>query len=104
MDLKTQIFSLIISFVYGIFFACLYNLFYSLINKTKIMYRVLVNVLFITNIALIYFIILLKVNNGNLHPIFVLILTLSFLIFIKKTKKLRKFVKVRRHVKHKINN
>ncbi len=93
MELKIQIVSIFVSLIYGLLFGIFYNLFYSFLYKTSLRYRILINLLFNINIFLIYFIIMLKINNGNIKIPFLILLFLSFDLTIKRTKKLRKIVK-----------
>lgn len=94
MPLEIQILSLIYSFIFGIIISYFYNLFYNLINYKVKRYKILINVLFFLNIFLIYFVLLLLINNGVIHIYFILMLFLGFIFFVNKTKKLRKLIKV----------
>lgn len=104
MDLKAQILSFIASILFGGISAILYNLSYKFLYTTKIMYKVLINILFMTNLSLIYFIILLKINNGNINFSFLLILVLSFVFMVKKIKKLKKIIKSKKTVNLKVKS
>ena len=92
MELGIQIFSIFISIVYGIIFGILYNFSYTFLYM-KSRYRVLINMLFITNIFLIYFVIMLKINNGNIKLTFIILLLLNFIMSSNFTLKIRKIVK-----------
>lgn len=87
MILKVQILSLIFSFLYGNFFFWLLEFNYKLLYEGKIVYRVIISFLFVIFISLLYFICLLKINNGILHVyFFIAVLTgylLSFVIYRK---------------------
>ena len=93
MELKIQIISILFSVTYGFLFGIFYNLSYSFLFKTPMRYRVLNNFLFSINVFFIYFIIMLKINNGDIRVLFLILLFTSFDLSIKLTKSLRKLVK-----------
>lgn len=95
MDAKTQIIVLLFSYFYGFFFFSLSYLNKKIIDKKSKLYRSLINILFIYNIVLLYIIIIYKLNNGNFHPYFFIMIVLGFYSSIKLTKKLLKNVKLR---------
>ncbi len=91
MDAKTQIIVLLFSYFYGFI---LYDLF--LINnsfKVKGIYKSLIMMLFIYNIVLLYIILVFKINNGNFHIYFFIMMILGFMMSIRFTKKLVNSVK-----------
>jgi len=87
MILSTQILSLIYSFFYGIFFFSMLEVNYKILYNGKFIYRIMISFLFVIFISLLYFIILLKINNGILHVYFFLVFftgyMLSFVIYSK---------------------
>ena len=93
MNLRIQVLSILFSIIYGIIFGVSYNLSYNFLYSKFSRYRILTNFLFTTNMFLIYFIIMLKINNGNIRLSFLVLLFITFIIFSKYTKKLRKIVK-----------
>jgi hypothetical protein len=101
MSLNIQIFSIAFSILYGIIFGVLYNISYNFLYNNFSRYRILINFLFTTNIFLIYFIIMLKINNGNIRLTFLILLFLNFIIFSNLTKSLRKIVKCSKSMKQK---
>ena len=84
MNLKTQI----ITFIFSVFFGFLFSLLISLIYKNKVFNLILSFILVILS-SLIYFIILLKLNNAIIHPYYILAILIGlFLEFcLKKTFK-----------------
>ena len=80
MTLKIQIISLIVSFLYGIFFSFLLNINHKLIYSSNKYIKIIGTLLFVIFNSLLYFLILLKVNNGivNIYCIFSLILGFIF--------------------------
>lgn len=93
MNLKTQILSIIISLLYGIFLGFLYNFNYYFLYKTSLRYKILNNLLFSIDMFLIYFIIMLKINNGNVKIVFLILMFISYILIVSCTKGLRKIVK-----------
>jgi len=86
MILKIQLISFIFSFFYGICFYLLLELNYKFIFTSKLAYRIIVSILFVTSMSLVYFIGLLKINNGILHFYFFLMILLgyTFANFVRK--------------------
>ena len=93
MNLEIQIQVLIYSLIYGMFFSLVMNLGFRYIFYTKTLYKVIINFLFILNMAFIYFILLRKINNGIFHSYFLLMIILGILIGNSNTKMLRKVLK-----------
>lgn len=93
MILQVQIFSLVYSFVFGLIFAFLVNLHYELLFSKKKWFQILMNFIFVIDIALIYFLILKKLNGGVLHVYFFLLMFLGFLISYVNTKRVRKVIR-----------
>ena len=94
MNLELQILSLIFSFSFGIVLSYLYNLFYNFLNYKIRRYNILINILFFLNVFLIYFILLILINDGIIHIYFLFLLILGFLLFLNKSKAVRKIIKV----------
>jgi hypothetical protein len=75
MPLKTQILMLVYSFLYGIFFSISVRLNYRLIYNEKKIIKIIFTFFFLLANILLYFLILIKINNGIIH-------TYSFLVII----------------------
>lgn len=95
MTLDEQLLSLIFSITYGIIVSYLYNFNYKFLYKTDILYKILINFLFVTNIILVYFILLSKINDGIVHIYLLIVSVIVFLIFSEKYKEIRKFIKLK---------
>ena len=93
MILKVQFFSLVYSFVFGLVFAFLVNFHYELLFSKKKWFQIIMNFIFVIDIALIYFLVLKMLNGGVLHFYFFLLMFLGFLISYVNTKSVRKFIK-----------
>ena len=94
MSLNIQIYSLLFSFLYGIIFYILLEINYRFLFEGKIIYRIIISFLFVMVLSLVYFLILLKINNGVLHLYFFLSMftgyLLSFVIYKKLIVKRKK--------------
>ncbi len=93
MSLKIQVISSLFSFLYGIIFSLLLNLNYNILFSGSRLLRSISNLLFLSDFAMLYFLIMKKINEGILHPYFYLFLILGFLLTFKKGVPLRKFLK-----------
>lgn len=94
MDIKLQIISLIVSYIYGIFYYAT-----SLINKQitdskNNIIKFIVTIIFVINHVFLYLIILYKINLGQYHIYFLFILICGFISshyicknIVKKNKK-----------------
>ena len=80
MILRIQILSLLFSFGYGNIVFWLLELNYKLLYEGKIFYRIIISFLFVMFISLLYFIGLLKINNGVLHLYFFISLLTGYLV------------------------
>lgn len=101
MSLNVQILSFVYSLFFGLIFSYFYSFFYKLFFKTKFIYKILVNFLFVLDFLLLYFLLLIKINNGILHIYFVATFFISFILFNKYNVYLRKYLKVYNYKKGK---
>ena len=88
MILKIQIFSLLYSFIYGMIFYILLEVNQNFLYEGKIVYRIIISFLFVIFISLLYFLILIKINNGILHLYFFLTMFTGYLLSFVIYKKL----------------
>lgn len=72
MNLKIQLLSLGFSFVFGIFFILLVKTNYRFLFLSKKIVKVLSSFFFILDMALLYFLIIMWINQGVLHIYFLL--------------------------------
>ena len=89
MTLITQIQSLSMSFMYGIFFSLMFNIMYKFLFTKNVIINIITNLLFVFAIFSLYFYFLYIINGGIVHIYFVVVLILGFLIYN------RVFVKIR---------
>lgn len=79
MNLKLQIISLVFSFVYGILIYFLLELFDKIIFNNKIYVKLIFSLFFSLFVSVIYFIIMLYINNAILHYYFFIMIVLGYL-------------------------
>lgn len=80
MILKVQIISLIFSFVFGIFIYLILELFNKYIYNKKICIKIIFSLLCSLIFSLLYFFILLNINNGILHSYFFFMIIIGYLL------------------------
>ena len=78
--LSTQIKLIIFSLIYGMFLSLTLNINYKYIYKTKFIYKLLVSTAYVSFNILLYFYILLKINNGILHYYSLICIVIGFII------------------------
>ena len=83
IELKIQIIEIGISVLFGFILSFLYKLNYKYIYFSSYLYRIVINVLFILNVFLLYFIILKKYCYGYVHIYYVILLLISFCLSSK---------------------
>lgn len=79
MELGIQLKTLIFSFAYGILFSYLLKLNYKYLFDSKLVYKIIITILFVFNTCLLYFLGLRLINNGVFHVYFLLILIIGYL-------------------------
>ena len=89
MNLILQIESLALSFLFGMFFCLLYNLLYFILYTKYRLVNYITNYLFSLIMFGGYFILLYKINNGIIHPYFIVFFILGFFLYCKVFVKLR---------------
>ena len=78
MNIKLQIITLLVSFLYGIFFSFFLGLNYKYIYSDKKIFKTIISFLVIIISVLLYFIILKKINYGIFHVYEILALAIGF--------------------------
>lgn len=68
MSLLVQIETINYSFLFGIYFSFILLLNYRLTKKLRRFYNILITFFVVFLNTILYFIILLKINNGIIHP------------------------------------
>lgn len=80
MDLHTQVVTLLFSLGYGILFATILDMIHKPLFKLKTMWQILLSFLLVIGSAFLYFFILLNLNKAILHPYFILLFLLGFVL------------------------
>lgn len=78
MSLKIQIYSVLYSFLFGIYFSYILKLFKKYIYNNNIIIKIVSNLVIVIINSFIYFIGINKINNGILHPYTYITLILGF--------------------------
>ena len=86
MKLNVQIYTLIFSYLFGVIFCILLDLFNRIVKKYKWILRLIFSLLLILILSSVYFIVLLLINNGYLHVYFLFMIMFGYLslYFFKK--------------------
>lgn len=91
IDLKIQIISILFSFVFGVIFCILVFLNKYVLFNVKKYIQIVSTFLFMFDMSLLYFICIKFINNGIMHPYFLLSFLfgfwLCFLLLDKLSKK-----------------
>lgn len=90
MNLKTQIISLVFSFVFGGLFSFFVNINYKFLFLKSKIYQILLTIVFVVFNGLIYFFLLKMINNGIIHSYFYIMIFLGFYLFFPITKVFRR--------------
>ena len=83
MKLDIQIYSFIYSFMFGIIFYFLLDIFNKLVDKLNKVLKFFVSIIFILLIGCIYFLGLLFINNGVIHIYFLLSILVGYIFAYK---------------------
>lgn len=86
INLTLQIKTLLFSFCFGIFFAIMVNINLKFILSSNKFTKLIFTFLFVTINVLIYFIAIKKINDAYIHPYFILMIIVGYIveIFIQK--------------------
>ena len=80
MILSVQLLSLIISFFYGIFLYLMLEMWERIIYSCNNFVKILGSFLFVMFHTLLYFLILLKINNGYVHIYFLICILIGYIL------------------------
>ncbi len=87
MGLKTQIISLLFSFVFGIIFSICTNINYKLLFCKKKIFQIIITIIYVIDASLAYFLMIRRINEGIIHSYFLLSVALGFFIgFVNLSK------------------
>lgn len=80
MPLNIQINSLLFSLIFGIFFSLFLNINHKIIYNSKKAIKIIGTALVVFISVLMYFIILLNINNATFHPYELIMINAGFII------------------------
>lgn len=80
MTIIIQLKSFLFSFLFGGFFSFLLHFNYKYIYKGPLILKILINLVFVFDNVLLYFVIIKKINNGIIHNYFILMILLGFVM------------------------
>lgn len=87
MSLQTQGFSLLFSFLFGVFFSICTNLNYKYLFTKKLPIKILITGVYIIDFSLLYFLIMMYTNQGIIHYYFLLFIGLGYIFSFKRINK-----------------
>ena len=79
MKLDIQIYSFVSSFLFGCMLFFLLDIFNRLMCKVKVVLKIIFSFLFVMFLALVYFLMLLFINNGVVHVYFLLMILVGYI-------------------------
>lgn len=91
MILNIQINTFLVSVIFGIIFSLSIDLIKKRLFKMKLLWQLIFSLIHIMLLSLIYFIILLKLNNAIIHPYYLFAFLIGYIleiIFVKIFKKI----------------
>ena len=80
MNLKVQIITIIFSLIFGFLFSLIINVIKKWLFKINKFLQLFISLLLTFFMALVYFYILLKLNNAIIHPYFIFVFILGYYI------------------------
>ena len=87
MSIKIQIYSIIISFIYGYFFSRVLDYNLNFVKRYNKIWQIIINIVFINNFAIFYVWLLYKINGGIFHYYFIMSLVGGLLLSIRRKRK-----------------
>ena len=82
ISLNIQILSFTVSFLYGMFFYLLLEINYKFLTSSSLLVKIISSLLFVVFNTLLYFIILLYINNGYVHVYFLFLMLVGYFFCI----------------------
>ena len=90
MSLDIQLITLFVSFAYGVFLYFVFLLNSKILYNDKLFIKIMGSFLLVLDGVLLYFIILLRINNGICHPYCLILLSIGFYLTYRIVKKVKK--------------
>jgi len=92
MNLDTQIKTFLFSVLFGLIFSFIIDILHKALFKLKPLLQVIISFILVISSSLIYFIILLKLNNAIIHPYYIIAFITGFLLEIALKKAFKTIV------------
>ena len=83
MSLDIQLYSLVVSFLFGVLLALEFIVFSNVVNNMHFIFKGLLSFVFVMINAIAYFVVLILVNNGILHMYFFISIMCGYFLFYK---------------------
>lgn len=80
MKLKTQIITILFSIGFGILFSFVIDVIKNKLFKSKVFFQALISLIVTISMSLIYFYLLLKLNNAIIHPYFIVAFIIGYIL------------------------
>ena len=80
MILETQIITFLVSMGFGLLFSFFIDLIKNKLFKIKSLWQMIISLIITVLLSLIYFYVLLKLNNAIIHPYYIVAFIIGFLI------------------------
>ena len=96
MILETQIITFLVSVGFGVLFSFSIDLIKNKLFQIKSLFQMIISLVLTILLSLIYFYVLLKLNNAIIHPYYIVAFIIGFLIentFKKISKRIVLFLK-----------
>lgn len=94
MNSYLQLLSFFVSFGYGMLFYLLTRFNKFILSNKKYFLQFIITLVFIIDIVIIYIYIMYKINNGIIHPYFVITLIIGYILMLKLFDKCKILCKI----------
>lgn len=96
MSSGIQILSLLVSFGYGMVFYLVSRFNRFIVAKKRVFVQLVFSTILVIDLVILYIFMMYKINSGNIHPYFVGMVVLGYILMYFKYKKCKDCVKRRK--------
>lgn len=96
MSSGIQILSLLVSFGYGMVFYLVSRFNRFIVAKKSVFVQLVFSTILVIDLVILYIFMMYKINSGNIHPYFVGMVVLGYILMYFKYKKCKECVKRRK--------
>ena len=93
MNSYVQVFSFLVSFIYGVLFYLFARFNRFMISNKNNAIKLIVTFVFVIDMVILYIYLMYKINFGIIHPYFVMVVVLGFFFMLKMYSKCKNCVK-----------